>query len=285
MKITTLVENTRLTDRPDLTVEKGLSIHINTMNKQILFDSGRSDIFIKNAKLLDVDIKEVDFAVISHRHHDHGNGIVHFNKQNLKAPIYFRDCKKQKYIFKSKGFKHNIGLKPDLFLNTPERFHFIDKNTEIDPNVFIITEISNKYPTPKGNKYLFTQSDVEGKEQCKPDLFEHELIMIVKEDDGLVVISGCAHSGILNIVDTAIKLFPNYRIKALVGGFHLVGFPLLNSIGGTKQEIEYIAEKLHKFPIDKLYTGHCTGIKAYQILKNILKDKISYLPTGTVIDI
>lgn len=82
------------------------------------------------------------------------------------------------------------------------------------------------------------------------------------------------------MIDTAVELFPETRIKAVVGGFHLVGLPLFNSIGGSKKDIESIGEYLLNYPIDKLYTGHCTGIKAYRILKGILGDRLEYLPTG-----
>ncbi len=104
--------------------------------------------------------------------------------------------------------------------------------------------------------------------------------MVIKESDGLIVFTGCAHSGVLNMVETAVELFPNTRIKAVVGGFHLVGVPLFNSIGGTKEDIEAIGQALLSYPIDKLYTGHCTGMKAYGLLKGVLGDRLEYFPTG-----
>lgn len=96
----------------------------------------------------------------------------------------------------------------------------------------------------------------------------------------MVVFTGCAHHGILNMIETAVTVFPDIRIKAVVGGFHLIGIPLLNGIAATKQEIETIANTILTYPINTLYTGHCTGIKAYKILKSILGEKIEYFPTG-----
>lgn len=87
------------------------------------------------------------------------------------------------------------------------------------------------------------------------------------------------------MIDTAISHFPNTKIKAVVGGFHLVGLPLFNSIGGTKKQIEEIGESIMKYPIDKLYTGHCTGMKAYHILKGVLGNRLEYFPTGRSITI
>ena len=169
-----------------------------------------------------------------------------------------------------------MGIDKALLNKASGRFSFINKTTEIRPNIFIITSLSHKYEQPKGNKYLFTDSG----DGCKPDTFDHELLLVIKEDDGLIVFTGCAHSGVLNMIETAIELFPNTRIKAVVGGFHLVGLPLFNSIGGTKKDIEAIGETMLTYPIDKLYTGHCTGMKAYEILKGVLGDYLEYFPTG-----
>ncbi|PZP37919.1 MAG: MBL fold hydrolase [Shewanella oneidensis] len=276
MKLTALVDNTRLDSRPDLAVERGLSFHVETMGSQILFDTGSSNSFCENAALMNISIQDVDLAVISHRHHDHCNGTTHFIERNSKAKIYLKDCEDKNYRFKAFGFKNDVGINKELLKNASERLVFVEHTTEILPNIFIVTEISHKYEKPKGNRYLYTQSE-NGYEN---DTFDHELVLVVKESDGLIVFTGCAHSGVLNMVETAIELFPNHRIKAVVGGFHLVGLPLFNSIGGTKQDIRAIGQALSHYPIDKLYTGHCTGMKAFGLLKEVLGDRLEHLPTG-----
>ena len=276
MKLTALVDNVRLDDRTDLIVERGLSIHMEIMGRQILFDAGSSKAFCNNAALLNISIQDVDAAVISHRHHDHCNGAIHFLDSNSKAQVYFRECEDIDYCFKAFGFTSNVGIDKTLLNKAKERLTFVNETTEIIPNVFIVTNISNRYEQPEGNKYLFTHSS----QGCKLDSFDHELLMVVKESDGLIVFTGCAHSGVLNMVETATELFPNIRIKAVVGGFHLVGLPLFNSIGGTKKEIENIGQTLLRYPIDKLYTGHCTGMKAYGLLKKVLGERLEHLPTG-----
>ncbi|MEJ2765120.1 MBL fold metallo-hydrolase [Photobacterium sp. MCCC 1A19761] len=276
MELTTLVDNSRLADRPDLAVERGLSLHVKTQGRQILFDAGSSQIFCDNATRLNIDLQTVDAAVISHRHHDHCNGITHFLDCNAEAPVYFRACDEAAYSFRAFGFKSNVGIAKDLLEKAGERVKFVSQMTEILPGVFVVTELSHQYEQPKGNQYLFTDAG-QGR---KPDTFEHELMMVVKEEDGLVVFTGCAHHGVLNMVETALSLFPDTRIKAVVGGFHLVGLPLLNGIGGTPQDIEAIGRTLLGYPIDKLYTGHCTGMKAFGILKEVLGERLEHLPTG-----
>ncbi|WP_299020144.1 MBL fold metallo-hydrolase [uncultured Photobacterium sp.] len=281
MKITTLVENTRLENRPDLSVEKGLSFHVSAMGKQILFDAGNGSKFYENAALLDVNIEEVDAAVVSHWHHDHGGGISPFLKKNTKAKVYLRQADNLGYAFKVFGLKFDVGLNTSMFSEAQERFDYISKFTEIYPNIFIVTDLSKKHSQPKGNRYLYTRND----SGYQLDAFDHELMMVVKEDDGLVIFTGCAHNGVLNMLETAVELFPDTRIKAVVGGFHLVGLPMFNTIGGTREDIEQIGRLLMRFPIDKLYTCHCTGLKAYGILKDVLGEQIEYLPTGRTIEI
>ncbi|MGF1731663.1 MBL fold metallo-hydrolase [Photobacterium kasasachensis] len=281
MKLTALVDNSRLNSRPDLAVERGLSLHVETMGQQILFDVGSGKAFCDNAALLGVEIRDIDVAVISHRHHDHCNGVTHFLDCNTKAQVYFRDCEETDYSFRVFGFKSNIGIEREIFEKAPERFSFVNEMTEILPNIYVVTNIGSRYQQPKGNKYLFVNS---GKD-CKPDTFDHELLLIIKESDGLVVFTGCAHSGVINMVQTAVELFPSARIKAVVGGFHLVGLPIFDSIGGSKEEIKAIGQALESYPIDKLYTGHCTGMKAFGILKDVLGDRLEHLPTGRSVTI
>ncbi len=281
MKITTLVDNNRLDSRPDLAVERGLSLHIKTESLSMLFDMGGGGTFCQNASLLDVEIKDVDLAVISHRHHDHCNGAIDFVRHNSNANVFLKHSDERSYYFRAYGFKNNVGINPDLLKNSSGRLKFVNKTTEIARNVFIITDISDKYEKPKGNQYLYTKSQ----DKWKQDSFEHELLLVIKEEDGIVIFTGCAHSGVLNMVDTALTHFPEERIKAVVGGFHLVGLPLFDSIGGTTKNIKDLGLALSEYPIDKLYTGHCTGKKAYKLLKEVLGERLEAIPTGSCISV
>jgi 7,8-dihydropterin-6-yl-methyl-4-(beta-D-ribofuranosyl)aminobenzene 5'-phosphate synthase len=281
MRITTLIENTKLENRNDLIAEHGLSLNISFNDKNILFDTGATDAFSKNAEKLEVDIQKADMAVISHHHYDHGGGLALFLEKN-KAKIYMKQYEEKEHYFKALGIiKKHIGLDKNLFSNYPNRFSFVNKFTEISPDVFILTKIEKQYPMPKGNSRLFAKKG----NICELDKFEHELIMVIKQENELVVFTGCSHNGILNMIDTVVKKFQGVRIKALFGGFHLVGVPIMNTMAGSKKEVEGIGKDMLKYPIDKVYTGHCTGIKAYQVLKNVMGDKLDYCPTGSIIEV
>ena len=282
MNVTVLVENNALEGRKDLSAEHGLSLHIEHNGKQILFDTGVSDAFSRNAQKLGVDVRAVDMVVISHHHFDHGGGLAHFLETNTRAKVYLKRHDAGNCYFKAFGILEKyIGLDTSLFEKYADRFEFVDRFTEISPEIFILTEIGKPYPVPKGNRYLFVK---QGNTYTLDD-FKHELMMVVREKEGLVVFTGCSHSGILNMIDTVTKQFEGLPIKAVFGGFHMIGLPILNLMAGSKAEVEGIGRKLLTYPIEKAYTGHCTGDKAYRIFKGVMGKKLEYLPTGSSVEV
>lgn len=283
MKVTVLVENTQLEDRGDLQAEHGLSLHIERQGQQILFDTGASDALIGNAERLGVDLAAVDLAIVSHHHYDHGGGLAQFLEMNSRAKVYLRRHDATDFYFRALGglLKRPIGLDRTLFDTYLDRFEFVDQPTEIAPDIFILTEIGQPYPEPKGNRYLFVER--EGNRSL--DSFDHELVAVLRQEDGLVVLTGCSHRGILNMVDAVTRQFEGIPIKAVFGGFHLVSIPILNLMAGSKAEVEDIGREMLGYPIAKTYTGHCTGAKAYRVLKGVMGDKLAYLPTGSTVSV
>jgi 7,8-dihydropterin-6-yl-methyl-4-(beta-D-ribofuranosyl)aminobenzene 5'-phosphate synthase len=279
LKITTLIENKNLYN-DNLAAEHGLSIYIQKEDKNILFDTGATGIFTKNAHELGIDISDVNLAVISHGHNDHGGGLESFLSENKTAPIYLRDSADAEYIFKAFIFmKKPITLDKKLLNDQAERFHFITENIEIERDIHLITQIKKDYPVPPGSKYLYKKAD--GKLQ--KDDFQHELMTVIKENKELVLFTGCSHHGILNMVETALDLFPECSIKAVIGGFHMIGLPMFNSMAASKSQVKEIGRKLMEYPIEKVYTCHCTGEKAYDILKEVMGNKLEYFSTGMTI--
>lgn len=293
MEITTLVENTKRDDR--FHEEFGLSFYLTVNGKHILYDMGESDKFIKNALALGINLSQVDFAVISHAHFDHGGGLEHFFKINNKANVYVCENIDGEYyasnaaglpfliapvlnpiLSRYEGFTKYIGLNKAVIEGYRERIEMVDSNREIAGNIFILTEIERKYPLAGGNRFLLEKKN--GK--LSRDEFTHELILVIKDNNGLFVFVGCCHNGLLNMIETVKARFIDYPIKAVIGGFHLIFQPNKNRIAGNRKDIEFIADELIKNNIEKIYTGHCTGLDAYEILSERLGDRLQPLYTG-----
>jgi len=277
MKVIALVENTRLPGRDDLASEHGLSLCIFTNEQQILFDTGASGVFHSNAQKLDVDTAQANLAVISHHHFDHGGGLASFFEANRQAKVYLRTSGTEDFYFEFFGLiKRRIGLDKNLFQQQAHRFAWVNQSYEIAPGIFILTEIGKQHPHPKGNRHLFAGA---GRSRQRDD-FEHELILVVRGDAGLTVFSGCSHHGVLNMLDAVLEHFSGQTIQALFGGFHLIDLPMINNMAGSRAEVEELGRALLNYPIDKIYTGHCTGTKAYRILKRVMGAKLEYFATG-----
>jgi 7,8-dihydropterin-6-yl-methyl-4-(beta-D-ribofuranosyl)aminobenzene 5'-phosphate synthase len=281
MRITALIENTARGDL-GLDGEQGLSLHIQRNDDRILFDTGASGKFMENAKKLDIDLKDVDVTAISHGHYDHGGGLRSFLEVNQKSPVYMRAKADGDHYFKAfLILKKDIGIEKAVFNDYNDRIHFINEFTEITRDVYLLTNINLKYPIPAGDKYIYTKK----KGRMVHDDFIHEQMMAIKDDDGLIIFTGCSHHGVLNMVEAIFEKFPNMLIKALFGGFHFIGLPFFNHLAESKPTVENIGRKLLEYPIEKVYTGHCTGRKAYPILKSVMGDKAEYLATGNSVDL
>lgn len=256
MKITALTENTTEYNLP---VEHGLSLYIETGEHKILFDTGQSDLFARNAEKLGVDLSSVDIAVISHGHYDHGGGLGKFLSINSQAPVYI-----SKYAFEPhyNGEKY-IGL--DKSAEKSERLVFTDGVTKIDDNLTLYD-----YNQHEGIKDLISSGlNMIKNGHAVPDDFRHEQYLLIKENEKRVLISGCSHKGIINIES-------RFRPDVLIGGFHFSKLPL-------DAALRSYAEKLNHFDT-VYYTCHCTGEEQFCFMKKYM-DRLNYICTGKTIEV
>jgi len=280
MHIITLLENSP--GKAGLKNQHGLSLLIETSGKRILFDAGPSDAMSENAKALGVHLSDIDAAILSHGHYDHSGGLGLFFQENSKAPLYVRDSAEKEYYATIADRMEYIGVDKALFQKYADRIIRLGSGSEIMPGVHIILSIPERWPRPIGNCLLYSKENG----TYVPDRFGHELVCVIEEADGIVIFSGCGHSGILNMVQAVRDQFPKQRIKAVVGGFHLMlhGFPK-DDMARNMEFAAEIADRLAQIGCEKIISGHCTGEEATKVLRERLGDRHLDLSTGMEFDL
>jgi 7,8-dihydropterin-6-yl-methyl-4-(beta-D-ribofuranosyl)aminobenzene 5'-phosphate synthase len=240
--------------------EHGLS-YIVQADKTIIFDAGPSDIFLKNAQKLNLNIDNIDTLVLSHGHWDHGNGLKYISGKKL---ITHPDSFQKKYRKKDRSY---IGL-PLSEEAVRKKFDLILSKIpyNISEQIIFLGEI------PRLNNFE-AQTTGFVLENDDDDFVLDDSALVVKTKKGLVVVSGCAHSGICNIIEYARKVTQTKKVYGVIGGFHLK----MNNLQ-TQKTIEYFK----KLNIEKIYPSHCTALPAlasfYQNFKinQVLSGNIIY---------
>ena len=280
MQVTTLIENSPSARLAELEAEFGLSLHLDRGHERILFDTGASGAFADNAARLGIGLDRVDVAVLSHHHFDHGGGLGRFLELNTRAKVYLRGCVPGDHWFRAFGIvRRRIGIDPVVLEAHRDRFVPVWEPIEVRPGVHLLTDLDQGFPRPRGNRHLF----VERAGRVERDPIDHELLMVVESSSGLVIISGCSHSGILNMVQAAVRRFPGIPVAAVFGGFHLIGIP--GTMAGSRHEVEAIGREMLRFKPGVVYTGHCTGQRGCRILKDVMGDSLQLLTTGTQVEV
>ncbi|MCR5698582.1 MAG: MBL fold metallo-hydrolase [Treponemataceae bacterium] len=272
MRIVNLVENEL--GASGCEAAHGLSFYIETKNHKILFDTSPSDLLLKNAGKLGIDLTKIDSVFLSHGHYDHSGGILPFAKINPDAKIYMqKNAVREYYAFDGEdlGYRY-IGIDKKI-LELPQVV-FLEGDVKIDDELQIFCVDNRIRPFPSTNRRLklFT----EGK--YIQDEFNHEQNLIVTSENHRLLFSGCSHNGILNILDTMERKFgPDFKPELVIGGFHLMKKTEYSA--NEISEIEEIANLLKKYKT-KFATCHCTGLPAYEMMKKIMKDQLCYVHSG-----
>ena len=243
----------------------GFSLYIQTEKSNFLFDVGQDDSFIKNANLLGLNLKNVDWLVLSHGHYDHTDGLKFLNKKiNLICHPNSLVWRKSNRTSKYNGIPFN---KDEL----QKHFNvvFSKKFKQLDDQTYFLGEILRKtnfecktFPSTYKNGKVDTAKDDTG--------------IAIKTDKGLIVISGCGHSGICNTIEQAKAITKESKIYAVLGGFHLKEID---------EQVDKTIEYFLANKIQKLYLGHCTSDEVCNYILNktegIIDTKI--LSTGQII--
>ena len=264
MKLVVLVENHTLD--PDLKQEHGLSVYVEKDDFRMVYDMGETGLFLENARQLGVDLSDLDAIAFSHNHCDHCGGFLSYVRKGGKpVPVYVH-----RGYFRKKWWDHTkdpvdaptyergmefIGpvMAPDYFYqNGYTKFRMLpDDVFELAPDIYLV----GNFPLDRENEPPHPSSVMEiDPVTFAPDDFRDEQICVIRSKQGLIVLSGCAHNGIMNILSTIEERFPGERIHAVFGGTHLIQ----SEDGRILKTIQYLNRK------DLRVAGvcHCTGAAA-----------------------
>ncbi len=254
ISITCIVENTA---SGELLGEHGLSFLIEAGKNRILFDTGAGNVFAQNASKLRIPRKSIDALVLSHGHYDHTGGIkdaLPFLKED--ANIFFHPAALEpKYSLRPDGLAY-IGISEDdrrLLMEFPGEKISLRNSQEVADGIRTSGEVARmqKEETPESKFFL----DSEGK---RPDIVLDDLSLFIRTEKGILVLAGCCHSGPVNTIEQARRLFPKDRIRAFVGGTHLVN--------ADERRIAFTSARFKSCSLEVLAPCHCTGEPAKCIL-------------------
>lgn len=247
-----------------LETEHGLSVLLETDKHRFLLDTGASDMFIRNAEEMGIDLSTLDYVFISHGHSDHAGGLQHLVERNRQAKVLVSPDAMSGKFFSKRGNLHSITAEwPKI---DDDRLVLINQTCAIAEDIHVIAHIPQTHLMPKGNVNLYVQ-DSTG--DYIHDDFHHELALYV---DGLLF-TGCAHSGLENILAAC-----PWPVHTVVGGFHLLDGQ------ETDEELAALAQRLKaKYPETQFYTSHCTGDKVFATLKTIMGNQLHAFSCGMTI--
>ena len=281
MRATVLVDNIK---GCGLKGEWGLCVYIEYEDKVVLLDTGASDLFVRNAKKLGLDLEKVDFAVLSHAHFDHADGMRPFFEINKKAPFYLQKGTEENCYEKIWLYRKYIGIPRGILREAGERIRFTEGKFQICPGVWLLPHTTPGLEAVGRRNHMYLRSSENGGEETdrggrkwRPDDFSHEQSLVFDTEDGLVIFNSCSHGGADNIINEVKAAYPGEKIKAIIGGFHL--------FTRREEEVRELARSIRATGIQQVYTGHCTGDRAYAVLSDELGDMIHQLSCGLVIEL
>ena len=269
MRATVVVDNRK---NGDIQGEWGLCIYIEYEDQKILLDVGASNLFARNAEKLGISLKEVDMAVLSHAHYDHANGMEAFFQNNDKAKFYLRETCGENCYFKKWFITKYIGIPKHILEKYPDRIIFAKGDTKLCEGVYLIPHKTEGLSEIGKREKMYQHRD----RKWYPDDFSHEQSLVFETQKGLVIFNSCSHGGAVNIINEVAATFPDKKVYALIGGFHLFNKPVA--------EVQALGKKIRETGIEYVCTGHCTGGKAYAALQEELGDKLHQLQVGLVME-
>jgi len=253
----------------------GVSYYIDAPNTKVLFDTGQdSDSILHNMNLMGINPKNITHIFLSHNHYDHTGGLIGVLKEiGKKIPVIaHKDLFRRNFVVEP--YLREIGI--PFTKSEVERYSYlylVREPIKIDENIFSTGEIVNRLDFEKISIATYTIRDG----MILEDPMNDDMSLCINTSNGLIIVSGCSHAGIISIVKRCMEVTGVEKIRMVIGGFHLVK--------ATRDRIDKTVEWFKKLDVREIYTGHCTGLNAESRLKEEYGENFHKLQSGMVIEV
>lgn len=272
MRAKVLIDNNT---RNEWKSEWGLAIYIEHNDQKILLDAGTTGAFAENSDEMGIDLRDVDFGVLSHAHFDHSDGLEFFFERNQNAKFYLmRSSMENCYSKKGEdGEMTYIGIKEGYLEQFADRFAYVSGELEAAPGIFLVPHKTSGLEKVGEHAGMYVK--IRGRWQ--PDAFDHEQSLVLHTERGLVVFNSCSHGGADVIIREVQNTWPGKNIYAYIGGLHL--------FRSTDEEVRAMAKRIRETGVELVCTGHCTGERAMELLREELGENLMEFYSGFEIEI
>jgi 7,8-dihydropterin-6-yl-methyl-4-(beta-D-ribofuranosyl)aminobenzene 5'-phosphate synthase len=274
-KVTTLVENSVAQCGKPLIGEHGLSFYIETEKNKILFDTGQNLAIANNAKVLGIDLRQIDSVVLSHGHYDHAGGLKSLVACNRGFTIYAHP-----EVFGHKLKSADCNLK---YIGMPLEKNYLEAkgiNLKLTRKpIQVASGIQTTGEIPMDNDFEELEADFYLKKEnaVLTDTFADDQALILESEEGITVLLGCSHRGVINTLNHVANLTKKKNISTLLGGLHLGK--------ASDSKLKKIRKSLREFSLEKIGVGHCTGIRALIALSDEFPHKVFVNTVGNVVSV
>lgn len=281
LKIICLIENTAVDEK--LLYEDGMSLFVEYGGRNYLIDTGLTGKAVDNARRMRLPIDDIDAVVITHNHAAHIGGIESVMRLNPRAEIYMRAASQAEVFRKNGLFKTPVGEGKSFFKKYAENLILFNSFSEVCEGFYLASceDFEEKNINPDRNSFV-----LDGKKAVPFDNSDESFAVIFpkkRKAEGLVLIGGCFHCGVMNMLDTVSRRWHDIPILAVIGGFHFSG----NNPKTLNCSAEYVisqARSLKYSGAEKIYACHCTGFKGFDTMDEILGDRLMYFGGGEALE-
>lgn len=263
LEVKILVENT--VQKRNLLAEHGLSIYFKYNGKEYLFDTGQSELLLSNAEKMGINLKNIDTVFLSHGHDDHTGGLKKLLQLNPEVRVFAHSD-----IFQPKYKKTASGLE---FIGTEIEKAEISNFTAAETKIAAAAGIYNTGEIPAAKaSYINERYLVKNEEGETTDPFDDDTSLYIETESGIVILLGCSHKGVKNIIDEIKGSVGNKKIAAVLGGMHLKR--------ADREEINELIEYFRELELDLLAPMHCTGLETAVRFKDAFGDRVKIASVG-----